>query len=708
MIASDDGADASWSTRVAVFPRSRYRLSGWIRTAGLVAKEGGRGAQFNVHNLQDVRTPAVTGTTDWTRAEVEFDTRDEDSLTINALFGGWGLSAGRAWFDDVVLELLSRGEIPAPSVAIDATRLGEPLSPYVYGQFIEHLGRCIYGGIWAEMLEDRKFFHAVGAEGSPWRAVGAVAMNPTAPFTGEHTPEASSAVEGKAFGLSQRGLALRKGRRYDGYVWLMGDRETLPIEIVVEGGGGRYVHTVGDLDDSYRKVGFTFAAKADADDARLTITSRGVGRFRVGTASLMPGDHVRGMRPDVLALLKQLNAPIYRWPGGNFVSGYDWRDGIGDRDRRPPRKNPAWTGIETNDFGLDEFIAFCREIRTEPLCVVNTGQGDVPTAVAMLQYANGKADTPYGALRAKNGSADPYGVVYWGVGNEMFGSWQLGVVPLERYVPRHNRFVDAMRREDPGIKTIAVGALGRWSERMLAECGERMDFLSEHIYWQERDGLAAHVRQPIETLERIAAEHRRYRESVPGLKARDIRICLDEWNYWYGPEVFGELGTRYFMKDAVGCAAALHVFAKHSDLYFMCNYAQTVNVIGAIKTSKTAAAMETTGLVLKLYREKFGVLPAATATTGLVHAQATWTADRRALTLGVANPTRTRLKIPVAVTGAVLASGMRYEIAADDPQAHNDPDLPPAVAIVESPAPPPADGLELAPCSVTLFVWPVR
>jgi DUF1680 family protein/alpha-L-arabinofuranosidase len=708
MISSETGADAAWSTRVEVFPRSKYRLSGWIRTEGVAASAGGRGAQFNVHNLQEVRTDAVAGTSDWTRVETVFDTRDEEALTINALFGGWGLSTGRAWFDDVALELLEKGEIPAPTIAVDAAKVGEPISQYVYGQFIEHLGRCIYGGIWAEMLDDRKFFRAVGAPESPWKARGAVTMNPVVPFVGDHTPVVAPAGDGKAAGIAQGGLAVRKGKQYVGYAWLMGDPEAAPVEIALEGGGGRVVHVVPVLGDAYAKVAFAFEAAADSDDATLSLTSKGGGQFRVGTASLMPADHVEGMRPDVLALLRELNSPIYRWPGGNFVSGYDWRDGIGDRDRRPPRKNPAWTGIEHNDFGLDEFMAFCRVLGTEPLMVVNTGQGDVPTAVAMLQYANGKADTPYGAQRAKNGRVEPYGVAYWGIGNEMYGSWQLGNVPLDQYARRHNRFVDAMRKEDPTIKPIGVGALGGWSERMLAECGERMTLLSEHVYWQDREGLAAHVRQPIDTLERIAAEHRKYRERIPGLKARDIRICQDEWNYWYGPEVFGELGTRYFQKDAVGCAAALHVFAKHSDLYFMANYAQTVNVIGAIKASRTAAALETTGLVLKLYRAKFGTLPAATTTTGLVNAQAAWTADRKALTLGVVNPTLGRLKIAASFAGAALGAGTKSEIASDDPLAYNDPDRAPTVTIKESPAAAPDGTLDVAPCSVTLFVWPVR
>ena len=148
----------------------------------------------------------------------------------------------------------------------------------------------------------------------------------------------------------------------------------------------------------------------------------------------MPGDNVNGMRADTLALLKDLNGTIYRWPGGNFASGYDWRDGVGDRDRRPPRKNPAWTGVEHNDFGTDEFIAFCREIGAEPSIAANTGFGDAYSAAQWVEYCNGSSDTTAGAWRAQNATPVPYDVKYWCVGNEMFGTWQLGFMQISQYV----------------------------------------------------------------------------------------------------------------------------------------------------------------------------------------------------------------------------------------------------------------------------------
>ena len=137
-----------------------------------------------------------------------------------------------------------------------------------------------------------------------------------------------------------------------------------------------------------------------------------------------------------------------------------------------------------------------------------------------------------------------------------------------------------------------------------------MDLISEHFYCQQKPDLIEHVKSIPDEIRRIADAHRRYRNEFANLKGKNIRIALDEWNYWYGEHLYGELGTRYFLKDALGIAAGLHEFFRNSDLYFMANYAQTVNVIGAIKTNKTAAEMETTGLALALYRRHFGVLPA--------------------------------------------------------------------------------------------------
>jgi alpha-N-arabinofuranosidase len=595
-------------------------------------------------------------------------------------------------------------------IVVDAAKVGQPISKYIYGQFTEHLGHCIYDGIWAEMLEDRKFFYTVGAKDSPWKALAAAQSVSTTrdwPYAGWPAPEIALSEDGQARGIVQGGLALQKGKRYTSRIVLGGAPQAGPVRVSLvwgEGAQGRQTIDIGDLSRVYRRTGLAFLAGGDTNNGRLEIASTGRGSFCVGTVSLMPADNVEGMRADTLALLKQLDAPVYRWPGGNFVSGYQWRDGIGPRDGRPPRKNPAWKGIEHNDYGLDEFLAFCRLLKTEPYIAVNSGLGDAKSAADEVQYANGAADTPMGKLRAQNGHPQPYGVKFWSIGNEMYGDWQLGHMPLDRYVEKHNQFAGAMRKIDPSIVLIAVGSVGKWSETMLSRCAGQMDLMSEHFYCGAQKDLLAHVRQIPDNVRRIAEAHRRYRREIPALSGKEIRVALDEWNYWYGPDVFGEIGTRMHLQDALGIAAGLNEFARQSDLYAMANYAQTVNVIGCIKVSKTSAALETTGLTLVLYRRHFGTLPVATAAPNPLDAQAAWSADRKRLTLAVVNPSLQAASVPLTLQGAKLrGTGKRWQIAGADPMAYNDPDQPAKVSIEEAPVENFQGTLTMAPCSVTLW-----
>ncbi len=727
VLDSEKGADISWFAMVPVEPHSTYRLSAWIKAEN-VGGASARGALLNLHNIQPVATRAIRGTHDWTKVQVEFDSDGLDAVQVNCLFGGWGLATGKAWYDDVRLEKLSTANWE-PRISIDAKRTGEPISKYIYGQFIEHLGRCIYGGIWAEMLEDRKFYFPITAKYDPYRAtrnvrkdaafpvVGAspwlimayhdsVKMVKERSFVGEQTP-----LIGLAGGMRQRDLGLVKSKQYVGYVWLKPAGASTTVQVSLRWGKGPQLMdrtTITNASNRYQKYPLRFKSGSDTDKGMFEIRMTSGGPCLVGAVSLMPADNVQGMRADTLELLKQLDSPVYRWPGGNFVSGYDWKDGIGERDRRPPRKNPAWTGVEHNDFGLDEFMLFCKLLKTEPYIAVNSGLGGMKNAVEEVQYANGGPDTAMGQLRAKHGHPEPYKVKWWGIGNEMYGGWQLGHMPLEQYVLKHNEFAEAMRAADPSIKLVAVGATGKWSEVMMQQCADHMDLISEHFYVQQRPGLAAHVRQAPDRVRAKAEAHRRYRQQFDSLEGKDIRVALDEYNYWYGPHVFGELGTRYFLKDALGIAAGLNEFARQSDIMFMANYAQTVNVIGCIKTNKTRAAFATTGLVLKLYRKRFGVVPVSVTTDSPLDVAAAWSRDRRTLTVAVVNPTMKKLEIPLEVTGAKLTgAGRRWQIAGDDPMAYNEPGKVAKVEIAERAVSGVKDKLTVAPCSVTLYALAV-
>jgi alpha-N-arabinofuranosidase len=611
------------------------------------------------------------------------------------------------------------------AVTIDAAKTGQPISKYIYGQFIEHQGRCIYGGIWAEMIRDRKFFYPVDyyfpwgeqKHKSPWRARQfdtAVVMDSANSFVGEHTPRID--LDGrKPRGIVQGGLGLRRGTEYEGHVVLAGEG-SVQVQVSLVWGEShdeRQTVVIDGLKSQYTTTTLRFTAGADTDQGRIEIVGRGEGSYRVGTVSLMPADNVHGMRADTILLLKQLGATVYRWPGGLFVNDYHWREATGDRDRRAPRLNRAYWSedVESNDFGLDEFLTFCRALGAEPYVVVSSsGPNDDRMAAEEVEYANGSRETPMGRFRAANGHAEPYGVKFWGVGNEMWG-----YMPLADYIGQHNRIAEAMYRADPTVRLVAVGGVDNegirrgessWARDMLIHCASRMDLISEHIYGGSSPSLIEHSRSIAQGVRRFVDAHRGYRERLESLRGRDVRLALDEWNYFWGdrPQIYGEAGPRYFFRDALGTAQALHEMFRNSDMIFMAN-THPVNVHGQVKTTKTDAAMEATGLVLELYRQQFGSLPLTpSGDVGPLDVMAAWTGDRQALTVGIVNPTKHEHKLAITLHNAPRPETARlWLIAHSNPFAYNEPGQPPRVVIQEKPVHGITTELPVPPLSISLY-----
>jgi len=595
-------------------------------------------------------------------------------------------------------------------IIIDTEVQGEPISKFIYGQFIEHLGRCIYGGIWAEMLEDRKFYYPITDDyepwgtstndyrkagefpilkASPWKRIGpsgCVKMDTDNPFVGDHTPMITLYGTTVA-GIEQEGLVFMAGKKYSGRIFLSGSSKDIRIQLRISDGQKdiQIITEIRDLNTDYTKYSFQFTPTEDLENASLKIIGIRNGSFRIGTLSLMPSDNIKGFNPEVISYLRELDAPIYRWPGGNFVSGYDWTDGIGDVDVRPPRKNPAWTGIEHNDVGIHEYMELCKLINTEPFIAVNTGLGTVEEVARQVAYCNSPNDTPMGQLRAVNGSDEPFNVAYWAVGNEMYGNWQLGHMPLEEYVKKPNNMANAMWAVDPDIQLVGVGHAGDWSKAMMSECSDHMNLISEHIYCQEKEDVVDHVKQMTDDIRRVAGAHREYREKIQGLVEKDIRIAMDEWNYWYGDYIYGELGCVYHLKDALGIASGFHEYFRNSDLYFMANYAQTVNVIGAIKTTKKDVEFETTGLILKLYREHFEEIPVEVS--GIpkpLDISAAMDRNGQIITIGIVNPTDSEIDFNLSIKDKEVGEIQHiWEVSGDDPMAFNEPGKPRNIDIVE-------------------------
>ncbi len=690
MLQADEPKVGRWFVRVNVMPWSKYRFTGWIKTENLVAPDGD-GAGFGINGLEYTYL-GFKDSNDWTLVTYDFETGQNDCFVLDCTFNnGNGRATGRAWFDDMNLELLSSEDIKT-AIKVDVASEREPMPEYIYGQFIEHLGRCIYGGIWAEMIEDRKFWFAPEHRESPWKIEGNrenLQMDKIQSFVGEQTPVITAAPD-QTTTLAQSLIGLKTGMTYSGRIVLKssGRVEKVMVRLGETGGKGDWeeVVEITGVTGNYQPFPLKFASGVSTTNAKISVTPVGSGKLWIGTLSLMPDDNIEGFRADVMALLKELNSPVYRWPGGNFVSGYDWKDGIGDVDKRPPRKNPAWTGVEHNDVGIHEFIRFCELLETEPYIAVNAGLGEVGQAREEVEYCNGSAETPMGKWRAANGQAEPWRVKWWSIGNEMYGGWQLGHMSTEAFVKKHNEFADAMWSVDPDIKLIAVGDPGPWDEMILANCADKMDYISEHFYVQDwhGGGLMTHIRQVPDRIRERAEIHRKYRREIPALEGKDIRICMDEWNYWYGPHIYGELGTRYFMRDALGIAAGINEFSKHSDIIFMANYAQTVNVIGAIKATTTDAVFDATGQALKMYRQYFGYIPVEiTGETRPLDVAATLTHDRKTLTLSVVNMTWEKRDFSLEILNGKAGSEIEIiTLTAPDDMSFNEPGQPEKVKIV--------------------------
>ena len=338
-----------------------------------------------------------------------------------------------------------------------------------------------------------------------------------------------------------------------------------------------------------------------------------------------------GLRSDVRAAIDGLGVTNIRYPGGNFVSGYRWQDGIGPIADRPARSDLAWGAIDPNTFGTDEFIRFCRTIGAEPYLVVNCGDGDLREARDWVEYCNGTADTSLVRLRAANGSTDPHRVRYWGIGNEVDGSWQIGAKDPAEYARAYHEFAKVMRWTDPTIRLIA-SATSDWDgdivervQLLVEDSRDLIDYLSIHWYVGDESGDSAAYLATSETIEaRLSAYEglaRAMTLRTPGRPA--IPIAVDEWNVWY--RTTGDragtpphlLEERYDLQDALVVAMHLNAFIRHAATVRMANLAQLVNVIAPIVTTPE-------GIVRQTIYHPFALFSATTGTRAL---DAWWDGD---------------------------------------------------------------------------------
>jgi alpha-N-arabinofuranosidase len=328
-----------------------------------------------------------------------------------------------------------------------------------------------------------------------------------------------------------------------------------------------------------------------------------------------------GFRTDVMKALRRLNMSLIRYPGGNFASGYRWRDGVGPAGERPVRMELAWHDMETNRFGTNEFIDFCRKLKTEPYLVVNCGDGDVREARDWVEYCNGKGNSTLSELRRKHGYPKPHNVKYWSVGNEVDGHWQIGYKTPEEYARSFTEFGKVMKWTDPDINLIAAAVSdwkGNWVERtqlLLEQASDLIDYLSIHWYIGNANDNFDGYMAVSELLEKRLSSYEGLIEAIRIERQikRPVYIAVDEWNVWYRtyPEEVREqmkLEETYNLEDALVTGIQLNAFIRHARMVKMANIAQLVNVIAPIFTRPDGLFLQTIFFPFEVYSRTCGNL----------------------------------------------------------------------------------------------------
>ena len=417
----------------------------------------------------------------------------------------------------------------------------------------------------------------------------------------------------------------------------------------------------------------------------------------VGEDSKIP--NMNGFRLDMLEAVKDIKPAIVRWPGGNFSSGYHWIDGVGPRDKRPRRFDMAWGAEEPNSFGTDEFMQWCRLVGAEPFVVVNAGNGTPEEAAQWVEYCNSSTNTHYASLRRRYGQPAPYGVKVWGIGNELYGKWQIGFnVDGEECARRTVEFANEMRMVDPNIKLVAVGCEDpEWNLDMVKKAGEYFDYLSVHIYiwgpkpYRELVAVPANIEQRLNGVYGLVQSARQRF----GVK-REIKLAFDEWNVWY-PEAKAPLLHQFTnVGDAVFTGGVLNALERLCNKVPIGGFAQTVNVLPLILTDDDGnMVLSPQYLVFKLYGTNTGGLVLKSVVDSpsdfsselgehvpFVDLSATMTEDGGTLYLHLVNRHETETaELKVSFRGFKPKKGSAQCVAGESPNDRNTFDAPNKVRI---------------------------
>src|SRR5215212_4262234 len=329
-----------------------------------------------------------------------------------------------------------------------------------------------------------------------------------------------------------------------------------------------------------------------------------------------PTADARGFRKDVLALVRELAPTIMRYPGGNFVSGYNWEDGVGPIEKRPRRLDLAWMSTETNAFGTNEFIDWCRLAGIEPMLAVNLGTRGGDAARNLLEYCNHPRGTALSELRAQHGWKEPHGVKFWCLGNEMDGPWQMETKTAHEYGRIAHEAAKMMKWIDSSIELAACGSSGRrmatfgaWEDTVLQHTFDHVEYISLHTYLNNYDGDTPAFLASVDLMDNFIDEVVAIADAVAARRrsAKRIMLSFDEWNVWYrtrrsradrvkegwpiAPPILEEL---YSVEDALAFGGLCISLLNHCDRVKAACLAQLVNAIAPIMTETGGPAWRQT------------------------------------------------------------------------------------------------------------------
>ncbi len=319
-----------------------------------------------------------------------------------------------------------------------------------------------------------------------------------------------------------------------------------------------------------------------------------------------------GFRRDTLELVRELNVPVVRYPGGNFVSAYRWEDGVGPQELRPRRLDLAWGAVETNQVGVNEFMSWCKKAGTEPMMALNLGTRGVQEAVDFLEYCNHPSGTRLSDLRRSHGVEDPHNIKLWCLGNEMDGTHQIGHKTAFEYGRLANETAHCMKLYDNSLEFVVCGStyygiptFGEWERQVLSECYDNVDYISMHIYWRSKDINIKDFLGYTGLMERYISDMIAICDYVKAVKRskKTINFSLDEWNVWDINNAPNEDRWQehprfneqiYTFEAALLIGSALITMLRHADRIKIACMAQLVNVIAPIMTSDTGVWRQTT------------------------------------------------------------------------------------------------------------------